>query len=95
MEAIATAALQRSATPGPVYYVHRLSAEYAIVARRAYIGAPVFWIEWDAHEANCVSTFENFTYGYSPLQPLPTPSPSHPSEPDDFQDSEVTGPSLR
>lgn len=91
----ATAVLNKDEAPGPVYYVHRVTPEFAIIVRRSYPNAPVIWIEWDAHEADSVRSFEKFTYGYSQSTLRPVFHQPHLVEPYDSQDSEGQGPSLR
>ncbi len=65
----AIAMLERNTTTTPIYCIYTLSRCISIVVRRAYRGAPVIWFEWDKTDPSATYAFENFTRGYSPLQP--------------------------
>ncbi len=91
----ATAVLNKDGTPGPVYYGHHVTPEFAVIVRRSYPNAPVIWIEWDANDPASAQNFAKFTYGYSQSTQRPVCHQPHLVEPDDSQDSEGQGPSLR
>ena len=91
----ATAVLNQQMNPSPIYYVHPLSSGIAIVARRAYRGAPVIWFEWDTFDPSSTHAFNMFTSGYSPVQPHSFAPLSGRIVLDDYWGPEGSGPSLR
>ena len=93
--ASATAILNQYTHPSPVYYVHYISSRIAIVVRRAYIGAPVIWFEWETSEPGSAHAFNTFTNGYSPVQPHSTAPLSGRIVLDDCWGPEGSGPSWR
>jgi hypothetical protein len=91
----AIATLERESSNAPIYHIYALSRGISIVVRRAYKGAPVIWFEWDQMEPSSIYAFENFTRGYSHVQPHSAGPLSGRIVLDGYWGSESQGPSSR